>query len=111
MFERQLSHLAGADDQDDLVVKAIEYLANIVDGDTGNRDVAAADPRFGADALGGLQAVLKECVQCGSRRSFGPGQFIRLFDLAHDLALSEDEAVEAGSDPKEMACRGERLVP
>ena len=63
VFQRQFTHLAGAEDQDRLVVKVIEDLADIRHGRTGYADVAAGDAGFGADTLGGALGMLKDRVQ------------------------------------------------
>ena len=75
-LQRQLAHLAGADDQDRLVVEVVEHLADVIDGDAGDRDVAAGDAGLGADALGDDVGVLEQGVQQrpGGRRAPGPAR-------------------------------------
>ena len=63
VLQRQLAHLAGADDEDRLVVEVVEHLADVIDGDARHGDVAAGDAGLGADALGDDAGVLEQGVQ------------------------------------------------
>ncbi len=103
MLQGQLAHLAGADDQHRLVAEMIEHLADVIDRRTGDGHVPPGDARFTADALGHLAGVLKQRVQ---ERPHGGGlgcRLVRLLDLAGDLALADDQAVEAGRHAEQVA--------
>ena len=79
VLEGQLAHLAGADDEDRLVAEMVVDLADVIDGDAGDGDVAPADAGLGADALGDGEGLLKEGVQ---HDAGGPCSLGRLRRLA-----------------------------
>ena len=54
----EVGHLARADDEDGLALQAAEDLAGEIDGDGCDGDGGAADPGFGADALGDGEGAL-----------------------------------------------------
>ena len=59
MFQRQLAHLAGAEDEDHLVAEMVEHLPNVIDGRTGDRDMTTRNPRLLADPAGHLSRLLE----------------------------------------------------
>ena len=69
MPQRQLAHLARADDQDRLVLEVVEHFPDIRDRGAGDADVAAGDAGLGADALGGPLRPLENGVQQGTDRA------------------------------------------
>ena len=103
MLERQLAHLAGADDEDGLVAEVVEDLADVIDGGAGDRDVAAGDAGFGADALGDAAGVGKQGVQQRAGAVVLVSQLVGIRHLPGDLPLADDEAVEAGGDAEQVA--------
>ena len=76
--------------------------ADVIDGDAGDRDVALADAGLGADALGDPPGVLEQGVQHGPVGRLAAGQLVGLLHLAGDLALADDQAVEAGGDAEQV---------
>src|SRR5262245_58841986 len=103
VLESEPAHLAGANDQDRLVVEMVEHLTHIIDRDTGHGSVPLRDPGFRADALGRLLGVLQASVERRPGRAESqPGLKGRLH-LAGDLTLPEDQAVEACGHPEQVA--------
>ena len=65
MLEGQFAHLAGADDQDGLVVEAVEDVASDVDRDARDRELALVQPGLVAGPLGGARARWKTVWRIG----------------------------------------------
>src|SRR5262249_14690701 len=102
VLERQIPHLAGADDQDGLVAEGVEDVAGDVDGDAGDGEAALVHAGGLADLLADVQGLAEDGVE---DRADGPlllGGVVGLLDLAEDLALAEDQALEAGGDAEEV---------
>ena len=96
MAQGQFAHLAGADDEDRLVAEVVEHLAHVIDGDARHGDVSLGDAGLGADAAGDLAGVAEQGVQQRSDGVVSLGLLVRRLDLAGDLALADDQAVETG---------------
>ena len=105
MLEGQLPHLAGADDQDGLIVEVVEDVAGDVDGDARDRELAAAQPRLVAGPLGGAQGPLEGGMEDRPDDPPAGGGLVGIADLAEDLVLAGHQALQAGRDAEEMADR------
>ena len=99
----ELGHLAGADEEDGLAFERVEDLAGEIDGDRGDGDGAGADLGFGADLFGDGEGALEEAFEGGGDGADLAGDGVGLFDLAEDLRLADDHAVERAGDAEEMA--------
>src|SRR6516162_2750702 len=102
MPKRQLAHLPGADDEDDLVVKVIEDLSHVIHGGAGHRDMPFSNARFCSHFLGNRESALKQCMKGGAGCSTILSNFIRALDLAGDLSFTNDYAVQAGHHAEEV---------
>src|SRR5205823_9646803 len=96
------------DDQDGLIVEAVEDVASDVDGDAGDRELAATQPRLVAGPLGGAQGPLEGGMEDRPDDPPAGGGLVGRADLAEDLVLAGHQALQAGCDAEEMADR--RLV-
>ncbi len=105
VLEGQLPHLAGADDQDGLIVEVVEDVASDVHGDARDRELAAAQPGLVAGPLGGAQGLLEGGMEDRSDDPAVGGGLVGIADLAEDLVLAGHQALQAGRDAEEMADR------
>ena len=74
--------------------KRAEDFAGEVDGYGGDGDGAGADLGFGADFFGDGEGALEEGFEVGGDGADFAGDGVGLFDLAEDLRLAYDHAVE-----------------
>ena len=80
----------------------IEHLPDVIDGGAGDGDVAARDAGLGADTAGDPAAVAKQRVQQRADAVVAHGLLVGLLDLAGDLPLADDHAVETGGDAEQV---------
>ena len=99
----ELGHFACADEEDGLALKRAEDLAGEVDGDGGDGDGAGADLGFAADFFCDGEGALEESFEVSGDGADFAGDGVGLFDLAEDLGLAYDHAVERAGDAEEMA--------
>ena len=64
--------------------------------------MAPGDAGLGADALGHLPGVLEQGVEQRPGGRPGLGALVSPLDLAGDLALADDQAVQAGRDAEQV---------
>src|SRR5262245_29571525 len=81
----------------------LEDLADVIDGEAGDGDVAAGDAGLGADTLGDCVGPLEEDVQHWPEHAALLGQLVSTLHLSGDLPLADDHAIEAGRDTKQMS--------
>ena len=105
VLEGQFPHLAGADDQDGLIVEVVEDVTSDVDGDTRDRELAAAQPRLVAGPLGGAQGPLEDGMEDRPDDPPAGGGLVGIADLTEDLVLAGHQALQADRDAEEMADR------
>src|SRR5207245_2496403 len=101
---------AGADDEDRLVAEVVEHLADIIDGRTRHRDMAAGDAGLRADAASNLARLLKEDIEQRPGRRLLAGLLVGRLDLPGDLPFTDDEAVETRRDAEQVPHRLALLV-
>ena len=80
-----------------------EDLSGEVDGYGGDGDGAGADLGFGADFFGDGEGALEEGFEVSGDGADFAGDGVGLFDLAEDLGLAYDHAVERAGDAEEVA--------
>ena len=102
VLERQLAHLAGADDQHGLVGEGVEDLPGHVDGDAGDRQLALVHAGLLADLLADPERLLEDPVEDRADRLARDGRAVGVADLAEDLPLAQDQALQAGRDPEQV---------
>src|SRR5262249_60489400 len=93
LAQGQFAHLSRADDQHRLVAEVVKDLSNVIDGGTGDTDVALADAGLGADALGHSPGMREQRVEQRARGPLGTGSLVSQLDLAGYLALADELAV------------------
>ena len=98
----ELGHLAGSYQEDGFSFERAEDLAGEVYGDAGDGDGVGADLGFGADFFGYGEGALEEAVELIGDGSYFAGDGVGLFDLAEDLGLADDHAVEGAGYAEEM---------
>ena len=103
VLERQVRHLARADDQDRLVAEAVEDRAGDLHRDARHREPTLAEPGLIADQLADPQGMLEQGVPDRSDRPDRHRGLVGVADLSEDLALAEHQALQAGSDPEQVA--------
>src|ERR1019366_3551479 len=85
----QLTHFAGADEEDGAAVARAENLAGKLDGHPGYGNGIGADGGFGADALGGGEGALQEMFKLAGDGAAGTSDGKCFFDLAENLRLAD----------------------
>ena len=76
-----------------------------VHGDGGDAEFSIGDPCFTAGAFAHAKGMVEEAMEY---RAAGPllvRQGVSLFDLVHDLALADDDRVEAADDSEKVSDR------
>jgi hypothetical protein len=106
VLQGQVAHLAGADDEDDLVTEAIEDRLRDLDGDARDRQFSAAQAGGFADLFGDAQGALKEGVEGWANAPCVDGGLVCVAHLTEDLAFAEHEAFDAGGDAEQVSHRG-----
>ena len=102
--DERLSHLAGPDDDDALVVEAAsKVLGRQLDCDVGKRRRAAGDRRFGAGALSDFDGMAKEPVENRTGGALAPGKLVRGTHLAKHFALAENGRIDARGNFEKVA--------
>src|SRR5674476_147934 len=104
-FAAQLDHLAGADEQDLLLLQAGENACGKLHRRRRHRHHVGADLGVGAHFLGHCKRALEQLVQ---QRPESAGRFCqahRLLHLAQDLRLAQHHGFEARGDAKRVAHR------
>jgi hypothetical protein len=99
----ELGHFACAYEEYGFFLEGAENLSGEVDGYGGDGDGARADLSFIADFFGDGEGALEEGFEIGRDGAYFAGDGVGLFDLAEDLGLAYDHAVERAGDAKEMA--------
>ena len=99
----ELGHFACADEEDGLAFERAEDFAGEIDGYRSDGDGAGADLGFAADFFGDSEGALEESFEVSGDGADIAGDGVGLFDLAEDLGLADDHAVERAGDAEEMA--------
>ena len=99
----QLGHFAGAYEEDSFAIEGAEDLSCQVDGYRGDGDDAGADLSFGADFFGYGEGSLEERFEVGGDCAYFASYGVGILDLAEDLRLTYDHAVEGAGYAEEMA--------
>jgi hypothetical protein len=102
-FERQLGHLAGAEDHRALSLQRTKDLLGYLHGRRAHRRGAARDRRFVPDASRDEQRRLKETIE--HRPGVGAAYLPRVSHLSVDLRLAENHRIETACHAKEMRDR------
>ena len=104
ILKRFLGHLAGAHNEDALVVETLKNpRREIGDRDAGNTDAVAIERRFTGDAAARADCGLESAVRDGTDAADFVRHFVGLFHLRKNLRFAEDHAVETGGDAEQMA--------
>jgi hypothetical protein len=98
------AHGASADDRDFFQREARLHGLEVAHAESRDRHRLFADGRLRADALCRLESEMKHAVESG-RGTEGRGP-VGLFELPQNLGLAEDQRLQRGRDPKQMADRG-----
>jgi len=99
----ELGHLACSYKEDRLAFEGVEDFSCEVYGDRGDGDGAGAYLCFRADALGYGEGALQEAFERGGDCAYFAACGVSLFDLAENLRLAYDHAIERAGDAEEMA--------
>ena len=101
----QPGHLAGAEQRDASPLELAKDAAGQVDRDRGDRGPAAGDVGLAADPLGPAKGHGQAAIEDRSDGLALAGDLPGVFDLAEDLRLADDHALEAGRDPEDVPGR------
>jgi hypothetical protein len=101
-LERQLPHLAGAQQQDRPGRQLVEDPGRQIHRRAGHADRRRAHPGLGADALGHGERLVQQPVQRRSHRAELRRLAIPLLDLPGDLGLAQHQRVQGAADPEQV---------
>ncbi len=103
VLQGRLAHLAGADDQHRLVGERVEDLAGHVDRDAGDRQLPLvhAGLRRGPPCRPAAPPG-RPVWKIGPTVLHAIGRLVGVADLAEDLPLAQDQALQAGRDPEQV---------
>ena len=99
----EFGHLACAYEEDGFFLEGSEDFSREIDGYRGDGDRARADLGFAADFFGDGEGALEKRFEVSGDGAHFAGYGVRLFDLAEDLGLAYDHAVEGAGDAEEVA--------
>ena len=100
---RQLGHLAGADDEHRRVAQVADDLARQAERRVADRHRALGQLGLAPHALAGGERGVEQAVEeRAGRVQIGRGR-VGLLHLAEDLRLADDERIEPGGDPEQVA--------
>ncbi len=100
---RQLGHLAGADDEHRRVAQVADDLARQAERRVADRHRAFGQLGLAPHALAGGERGVEQAVEeRAGRVLIGRGR-VGLLHLAEDLRLADDERIEPGGDPEQVA--------
>ena len=105
-LERELDHVAGADQQRHLVLEALEDLAREVDGDARHRDRTLGDAGLVPHALRRREGVRIEPRQDRAAGAARDGDAVGVLHLTEDLRLADHHRVDRARDAEQVAHRG-----
>ena len=96
-------HLAGAEDHEVLLAQVAEDLAGERDRRVAERDRALGEPGIGADTLADGEGAMEQAVDHAAGAARLAGGLVGVLDLPEDLRFADDERIESGRDPEQVA--------
>ena len=105
VLQGQLAHLARPDHEHGLVGEGVEDPLGDIDRHAGDRQLALIHPGALAHQLADSKRGLEHRVEGRADGLVFHGRAIGLANLAQDLSLAQDEALQAGCHPEQMARR------
>ena len=109
------AHVADAYGDRDPGTLGAEVLADLLEGNRGDRAVRVADAGLGADLARGGHGGVEQGAEGLAAAAGGPVGVAGSAELSRDLGLAHDQAVEGGRDPEQvvqslLALLGEEVV-
>jgi len=101
----KLDGFASADQQHGRLIEPREHLLRKSYRRVRDRHRMRADAGIGAHPFGDRETMLEQPVEPGLERMRAARGLPGMLDLAEDLRLAEDERIEPGRDPEQMAHR------